>query len=100
MRLPASITTRLTIGVGVVLLHYAVWRFAVLLIRYDHDVEGFAANLLFSTVSLRWYVFAVVCAYSVLRRFVMRKRQWDIYAPPLAFFSAGIIYLEAIKYAN
>jgi hypothetical protein len=100
MRLPASITTRFTIGVGVVLLHYALWRFAVILIHYDNDVEGFAANLVFSTVSLRWYVFAAVCAYSVLRRFAMRKRQWDIYAPPLAFFSAGIMYLEATKFGN
>jgi hypothetical protein len=100
MHIAASIKGRFTFGVGLVLLHYAIWRLAVLLIAYNHDVEGFGADLWFITVSLRWYIFASVCAYSLLRRFVMQKHEWDIYAPPLAFFSAGIIYLEALKYAN
>ena len=100
MRIPTGIKTRFTLGVAIVLLHYAVWRLAVILIRYDHDVEGFAENLLFTTVSLRWYVFALVCTYSIARRFAMRKHEWDIYGPPLAFFSAGTMHLEALKYAN
>jgi hypothetical protein len=91
---------RFTLGVAVVLLHYAAWRFAVILIHYDHDVEGFGASLVFTTIAVRWYVFAGVCAYSFVRRFVLPKHEWDIYGPPLAFFSAGIMYLEALKYAN
>lgn len=100
MHVADHIKMRFTLGVGLVLLHYAVWRCAILLIHYVPNVEGFAANLLFTTVAARWYVVAAVCAYSLLRRFALQKHQSDLYGPPLAVLSAGTMYLEALKYAN
>lgn len=100
MNLVAAIKDRFTAGVAVVLLHYCTWRLGVWLMHYEQNVEGLGINLMWTAVELRWYVFAGVCLYSLMRRFVMHKREWDVYAPPLAFFSAGVIYLDALKHAN
>jgi hypothetical protein len=100
MQISATIKSRFTLGVALVLFHYAAWRVAVVLIHFDHNVEGFGANFLFTTVTLRWYVVASACLYSLLRRFALRKHQWDIYGPPLALVSAAAMHLEALKYAN
>ena len=98
MSVVAAIKTRFTLGVVVALMHYIAWRFAVLLIRYDHDIEGFGAHFFFGIVYVRWYVVAAVCIYSFIRRFVLREREWDIYGPPLAALSAVLMYLEIQKY--
>lgn len=100
MQVLTAIKSRFTIGVALVLLHYGVWRLAVVVIHFDNNVEGFGAGLLFTTVALRWYVVAAVCVCALLRRFVFQKHQWDIYGPPLALVSAAAMYLDALKYAN
>lgn len=100
MHIPTTIKSRFTLGVALVLLHYAAWRLAVVLIHFDHNVDGFGVSFLFTMVALRWYVVTSVCVYSLVRRFALQKHQWDIYGPPLALLSASAMYLEALKYAN
>lgn len=98
MHIPASIKTRFTLGIAVVLLHYAAWRFGVFLIHHDHDVEGFGAHFFFTTFGLRWYIVTAVCIYSFVRRFALAKHQWDVYGPLLSVLSAELMYLEIQKY--
>jgi hypothetical protein len=100
MHVPLAIKSRFTPGVAVALSHYLAWRLAVFAIRFDHDIEGIGAHFFFGVVIIRWYVVAGVCIYSVLRRFVLRQREWDIYGPPLATLSAVLMYLEIQPYLN
>jgi hypothetical protein len=98
MQIPLTIRNRFTIGVGLALLHYLAWRVAVFGIHHSNEVEGPAADFFFTVFTIRWYVVAGVCAYSVLRRFVFRPHQWDLYGPPLSLLSACLMYLEIQKY--
>ena len=98
MHIPPNIKARCTFAVLGVLLHYATWRFGVFLIHHETDVEGFGERLLFATFSLRWYVVAEAFVYSVLRRFALKKHEWDIYSPPLALLSAALMSLEIQRY--
>jgi len=98
MNIPASIKSRFTLGVTVVLLHYIAWRLGVFLMNHDNEVEGFGEHVTFITFYSRWYVVAAVCLYSLARRFALSKHEWDIYGPPLAFLSATLMYLEIQRY--
>lgn len=98
MQVLLSIRNRFTIGVGLALFHYLAWRVAVFGIHHSTEVEGAAADFFFTVFSIRWYVVAGVCVYSVLRRFVLRPHQWDLYGPPLSVLSASLMYLEIQKY--
>ena len=61
-------------------------------------LRGRPPNSFCTVFILCWHVVAGVCAYSVLRRFMLKPHQWDLYGPPLSVLSACLMYLEIQKY--
>jgi hypothetical protein len=94
MCIPDAIKKRFTLGVCVVLLNYVVWRVGAFLDRFGGELDMFGAQLCRTTYHFRWYLIAGACVYSFVRRFVLRRQQWDFYGPALGALIAELMWIE------
>ena len=88
---------RCSLGTLAVVLYFLAWLLAEVTVVYASNLQVVTSCCL-ALFSVRWYVVAGTCVYSVIRRFAFKQHQWDLYGPLLAVLSAVLIEWETLRY--
>jgi hypothetical protein len=83
----------MSIAVVAVITNYAIFCFGVFLDSFGGWIDQFGAALCRATYALAGPLVIVASAYSGLRRYILPRRIWDFYGPPLAFIGYLMVHV-------
>ena len=74
--------------------NFTVWQLGAFLNLFGGWLDSVGARLCVITYGTAWVILAVAIVYSVVRRFVLARRQWDFYGPVCAGLALMIMYWQ------
>lgn len=86
---------RFTPVVFAVLMDFIFWRHGVSLGGFARGLDTLGYEYCFTASYIAWFLVPVAVFYSFVRRFVLRKHQWDFYGLALSVMNVLLVSYES-----